>query len=218
VVREIQPRIATVRVQTEPAGIPVRVLGGAEAPSPQQARVIDGSSASIAAPQSAWLDGEAWTFVRWADGSTDPDRVVEARGTTTRTAIYQRPATPPTTGPLAPPEPEPALDVLGPRLRIDAAHTRRVAPRLRVRVRCNERCTVVAHGTLHGLGGKRLPVVKRHIAPGRTIRLTLRLDRRVGAVRRALRAGRRVSLRLVITATDAAGNQVTRRATVRLRR
>jgi hypothetical protein len=222
VTRRIDPRVATVRVETEPASIPARVLGHAAAPSPQQASVIDGASASIAVPATATVGGAQWRFLRWDDGSTSADRVVTVRGTTVRRAAYGRPdaapapapapAGPGPLGPTAPPEA--GLD-----LHLDAGARAHLARRLRLRATCTVACRMTAAGTLRGVPAKarKLPRVRRHAGADRAIRLTLVLSRaRVAAVRRRLRGGHRVSLRVVVTATGAAGQQVRRRATIRL--
>ncbi len=78
------------------------------------------------------------------------------------------------------------------------------------RVRCDERCRVTAGGKLRI--GKRSyalrPVTTRQVRAARVVRVKPRLTRRATrALRRALAAGRRPTVRLVLRARDAAGNR-----------
>jgi hypothetical protein len=63
-----------------------------------------------------------------------------------------------------------------------------------------------------------VPTVLRKAGAGRTITLTFKLDRRLAAIRHALAARHRVTLRVSLTATDAAGNAAHRHTTIVLRR
>jgi glucose/arabinose dehydrogenase/PKD repeat protein len=219
VTRRIDPRVATVRVATDPAGIPVRVLGHAEAPAPQQASVIDGAQASIAVPATAVVGGATRTFLRWEDGSTDRDRVVTVHGALTRTAIYSAPPGPTVLPPDPSPWPgRPLNHPFGVGLRLDAPRRLHLARRLHVGVGCVSACRVRTTATLRVPGpDRRLRVAARTVLPTRDIRLGIPLGRsRVAAARRALRAGRKVSLRLVLAGSNVDGFHQRRTATIRL--
>jgi hypothetical protein len=92
-----------------------------------------------------------------------------------------------------------------------------------VQVRCPaEDCTATARGTVSVPGASRTyrlkPATKR-IARGRTARLKLKFSKRaLKAVRGALRKRKKVSARVTVTVSDAAGNGTTQRRTIRLKR
>jgi glucose/arabinose dehydrogenase len=134
------------------------------------------------------------------------------------------------------PDPAPGTPAQPPvTLRVD-----RRAPRLRVRVPrrqrvlkqrgaiayagCDERCTIAAAAVLR-IGKRRLRMIgvrrpaRAAQQQGRRVRLKVKLKRRhVRVLRRALRRGRRPTVRLRLRATDAAGNRSRRiRRTVRVR-
>jgi len=77
-------------------------------------------------------------------------------------------------------------------------------------VRCDERCRVTARGTLR-IGKRRLalrPASTRSVRAARLVRVKPRLTRHgTRALRRALEAGKRPTVRLSLRARDAAGNQ-----------
>ncbi|MET0835133.1 MAG: PQQ-dependent sugar dehydrogenase, partial [Thermoleophilaceae bacterium] len=132
----------------------------------------------------------------------------------------------PTPGIGPPPAPLAPADTRAPRMRTRVPRRQRVL-RLRGAVAyagCNEACTVAAAGVLR-VGTRRLRLagarrVARASQVGRRLRLKVGLKRRQARIlRRALRRGRRPTVRLSLRATDLAGNRspVTRR-TVRVRR
>ena len=91
--------------------------------------------------------------------------------------------------------------------------------RIRLSVRCNERCRVRITGKA-GPRRRSLPVKRRTLPANAhrrfTIKLSRRLTRRLRRDQR--RSGKRVVARLRLRATDAAGNTRTRRLTIRLKR
>jgi hypothetical protein len=91
--------------------------------------------------------------------------------------------------------------------------------RLHVRARANEAGTISASAVVRG-ASKRMSVkpVSRTVKQNKFTRLRLKLarkDRRT--VKRALRRGKRVRTRVLVTARDRAGNQQKRRVTITLR-
>jgi hypothetical protein len=103
-----------------------------------------------------------------------------------------------------------------------AKRQRALAPkRVALRVRCPRTdCVVRASGTVKPRGGmrkRRVGAAPRSLAAGRTATLKVRLPAKLRRVlRRALALGSRPRAAVAVTATDAAGNRVTRRATVRV--
>ena len=92
-----------------------------------------------------------------------------------------------------------------------------------MRARCSETCRVGVTGTVRigrGRAAAVRPVRARRIEQGRTATLRVRLPRRArgSVLRRALLADRTITVRLRITARDAAGNRAVARRTVRLSR
>jgi hypothetical protein len=93
--------------------------------------------------------------------------------------------------------------------------------RFRVRVGCrDEPCLVVAGGRVAVQGTRagpfRLKRASARLLRGGSARLEPRLGRRaLEAVRRALRSGRRVEVRVTVSAIDAAGNRAVTRLCVR---
>lgn len=109
-------------------------------------------------------------------------------------------------------------DRRAPRLKIRRTHGS--VKRVKAKVRSSERGEVTASGFLKAGGlNSALPTVTRQVRRRRaTVALKLRLDaRQRRRVRRDLSRGRRPRARIVVAATDAAGNTRTRRATVRVR-
>jgi glucose/arabinose dehydrogenase len=131
----------------------------------------------------------------------------------------------------APPPGAAVVDRRAPRLTLRAAARQRVL-RLgfaAVRVTCDEACTLRARGTVL-VTRRRAPAsvaaalttrtVRRSLAAGRTVRLRLPLSRTVRArLRRSLgRPRRAATIRVAITATDAARNASRRSVRVRVAR
>jgi hypothetical protein len=91
----LRPRTVTLTFDTQPRGLGL-VVGSAEArATPFTRTVIVGSENSFSAPSPQSLDGTTYRFTSWADGSTDPARLVAAPASaTTYTARFE--AVPPT--------------------------------------------------------------------------------------------------------------------------
>jgi hypothetical protein len=120
-------------------------------------------------------------------------------------------------------------DTSPPVIRVRAARRQRVERKgfVALRISCNERCTVRVRGTAV-LGRRRAAAaaapklgtrtVRRTLGAGHTTRLRLRVSRRVRAtIHRALRRPRRAAtIRIAVTATDAARNASRRTVHVRV--
>jgi subtilisin family serine protease len=121
---------------------------------------------------------------------------------------------PPPPPPFVPP---PAPDLIAPVLELSGSTRQRAARTLVVRARCPaEACRLTAAGTALR---RRLRAATGAVPAGGTARLVLRVGRpALKAIRRALRRRRKVSVKVTVVATDAAGNATTRRRTIRLRR
>lgn len=128
-----------------------------------------------------------------------------------------RTATPP------PAEASDAADTTAPRVSARGAKRQRLrGSGIRLRGSSSERGTMAASGFLE-LGGERLPVRSRRIklsSADENVAVPIRLSRsQLARARRALSRGRRVSVRVTVVVTDAAGNSGAARAVrVRLRR
>ncbi len=85
----------------------------------------------------------------------------------------------------------------------------------------DEPCTARATGAVNVPGAARLFRLRRasaQIGQGGKATLRLKVSRKaLGAIRRALRGGRRVKARINVTTSDAAGNRTTSKRVVRLR-
>jgi subtilisin family serine protease len=138
---------------------------------------------------------------------------------------------PPVAEPPLPPvtvaPPPPGRDALAPVLRLGGPTSQSVgARRITIVVSCPaEACRATAAGQITIPGAARaakrykLGAARADIAAGRSARLKLTIGRSsLRAIKRALRRRRKVSAKVTITAVDAAGNAVTKRRTVRLRR
>jgi hypothetical protein len=210
-------------VETDPAGLPVRLQGEAPAPAPRSVTVLEGSTVAAAVEPLEALAGTTYRFAGWSDGSPAAARLVVVRADTVLRAGF-RPVvaggpgevtptpTPEAPAPISEPAARPALSLLAPRRRA-------LARTLRLRARCTGApCDLRATATL------RAGALRRTLRPsagatraGRAAVLTLRLGRAYAPARRALRRGRRVSLRVVVTATGADGRRSVGRATIALR-
>jgi glucose/arabinose dehydrogenase len=210
--RELQPRLATVRVETTPAGVPVRLLDRGDVPSPQQVTVFDGAKVTLGVPPSVRVGSEDWALAGWSDGATAAQRVVEAHGAMVLRARYAAPG-----GPALPAV---QTDRTGPRVAVTPPR-RRPATRVVLAVACtDEPCRIRVAARLEVGGRERsLRARARWLKAGARIRLGFDLDRRARSLAaRGLAAGRRARVRFAVTATDAHGNATTRRLSVRLRR
>jgi RTX calcium-binding nonapeptide repeat (4 copies) len=115
-------------------------------------------------------------------------------------------------------------DRVKPRLQVGGPTLQRIGRRGRIRIAASssERGTIAASGFLD-VAGLSLPLIsnrRRVTVAGGGVTLTVKLKRReLRAARRALRARRRVVVRLSVVATDRAGNSAKRRMRlIRLRR
>jgi hypothetical protein len=121
-----------------------------------------------------------------------------------------------------PPDPPPAKDRTPPRLTVARKFRQPLKPHrsLYVTVSCNERCAITAGAKVAVPGhaspfraGRSLP----SLAAGRRVTLRLLLTSKAArAARNALRAGKRVTATLRIVARDAAGNQAVKIRPVRV--
>jgi glucose/arabinose dehydrogenase len=167
-------------------------------------------------------DGYLYLSTGDGGGQGDPEGDAQSVGSLLGKILRINPT--PVIGP--PPAPLAPADTRAPRLRTRVPRRQRVL-RLRGAVAyagCNEACTIAAAGVLR-VGKRRLRLagarrVARASQVGRRLRMKVGLKRRQARIlRRALRRGRRPTVRLSLRATDPAGNRspVTRR-TVRVRR
>lgn len=197
-----------------------------------------GSYGSCSSPKSyAGLADGAYTFsVRASDSAGNADATPPTRSFTIDTsqpAVSPPPATtpPPTLPPdaLAPPPPapaEPVVDVTAPAATLAGSRLQRLLASVRVTVSCaREACRVKASGSVRvprtGRARPRLFKLTNVTATlskaGRaTLKPRLSLVART-AIRRALRRGRRITVSLKITVSDAAGNTRTLARQVRLK-
>ncbi len=117
----------------------------------------------------------------------------------------------------------PCQDARAPTVAVRPRHARLVGRRLRVRVGCDEACTlgvrvrVLRGGRGRPLATGRLRSAKVGAGRYRTIAVPLRA-RQAAAVQRALSRGSRVATRLAIPVSDAYGNGAVRRIAVPVRR
>ena len=87
--RDINPRTATLTVNTDPAGIAVSVDGRPSA-TPRSFASVVGMSRVIEAPTSQILGGTIYQFTKWSDGDTSSQRVVATPAADTGfLALYQ---------------------------------------------------------------------------------------------------------------------------------
>lgn len=94
---------------------------------------------------------------------------------------------------------------------------------LYVRASMNEAGTLAAAGTVAAPGGAakryRLKRTTRSVSANQSVKLRLKLAARaLRRVKRALRHGRRLRAKILVTARDATGHETVRRQTVRLKR
>jgi lysophospholipase L1-like esterase len=119
----------------------------------------------------------------------------------------------------------PPSDTAPPTLNLSGAASQNILPRRGVQVVARspvEASTVTAKGTVRVRGGSqvfKLRSVTKQIARGARTTLTLKLRRRAfRAIASALRVGKRARAKITVTAKDAAGNVITKRRIIRLKR
>jgi glucose/arabinose dehydrogenase len=214
----LEPRAARVHVVSDTTGTVVSVDGveGADV----SRTVIAGSTVTVGAAREQRVADELWRFGGWSDGALDATRLLAPQNDVSLTARFARAPTPapnPAATPAATPEPTTPPAPL--RVSLDRPNApRTLAPKLSLRVRCSEACTLSASAAL-AIGGRKrgLPAPKgRAVAGGR--RFDLRVPARLRArARRALRTGRKVRIQLRINGRDAAGVRHRSTVTVPLR-
>ena len=117
----------------------------------------------------------------------------------------------------------PFIDTTPPVARLSGRKIQRAGPRIIVIVSCRgEACRAAASGTVRVRGaGKALKLrpTTRRVGAGRKAKLTLRVPKKAQRViRKARRGERKVTAKIRVRVTDAAGNASTRRRTVRIKR
>lgn len=136
------------------------------------------------------------------------------------------PAPRPTTAPQ-PPGPVAVGDVRAPTAKLSGSRSVKLGKSVSVRVACtSERCTSRTSGSVRvPKSGRtrartfRLKVVTKTIARGRAATVKLSLSKTVQtAIRRSLRQGRSISVKLRVVVSDAAGNDRTLTRTLKLKR
>jgi hypothetical protein len=136
-------------------------------------------------------------------------------------------ATCPYTDPLPPPPPAPpAADVTAPKLLLGGATRQRFlrGRSIYVYAKCDEACTISASGRIAALQVARAlttATTKLTLKPGQRTMIKLRISKKVRAtINRQLARGARVTVRVTLVATDAAGNKTgeSRRTLTLLRR
>jgi hypothetical protein len=123
-------------------------------------------------------------------------------------------ATCPYTDPLPPPPPSPpAADVMAPKLLLGGATRQRFlrGRSIYVYAKCDEACTISASGRIAALQVARslaTATTKLSLKPGMRTMIKLRISKRVRAtINRQLARGARVTVRVTLVATNAAGNK-----------
>lgn len=90
---ELFPRVANLTIKSDPPGL--TLSGGLETgKTPFAIEAIENSKVTISAPQTVEEGGTTYTFSGWSDGGARSHQIV-AKGSTTYTAIYSTPGTPP---------------------------------------------------------------------------------------------------------------------------
>lgn len=87
VTRDIQPRVASVTLQTSPAGLQL-LLDGTPVATPATIPNVVGMVRSIGAPSPQTSGGTQYTFGSWSDGGAATHDVVVPAASTTFTATY----------------------------------------------------------------------------------------------------------------------------------
>src|SRR5262249_54277687 len=89
VFRDVNPRIATITLRTNPQGLQVTLDG-----QPQNASVsflgVVGIVRSIGAPSPQTHNGRRYTFKSWSDGGAQTHNIVTPAANTAFTARFQR--------------------------------------------------------------------------------------------------------------------------------
>jgi glucose/arabinose dehydrogenase len=116
---EIDPQTVDLNIVSDPPGLPLSA-GLLSGPTPLALHLIRGTSVTLSAPASAQLEGVTQPWRSWSDGGARVHAIV-ANSSTTYTASYREPESPPPT----PTPPTKATEpvhiglpfVIGPRLR-----------------------------------------------------------------------------------------------------
>jgi hypothetical protein len=176
-----------------------------------QPHASDDQPTGLASPNVYSFGEDSCGHLYLVNGAGEVDVILDDAGAFTPCPEPQKP----------PPPKPPARDVKPPTLELSRAKRQSLSPHrsLYVRVRCDERCTVVAFATIVVPGAARpfKVVVGRSLGPGKRVRLRLLLSPHAAEVaRRALRNGKRVHAALRVVARDAAGNRAVVRKGVRV--
>ncbi|HEX2129005.1 MAG TPA: S8 family peptidase [Solirubrobacterales bacterium] len=206
----------------------IAYLGGTSMASPHVAGVAalalaHQPTASVADLRGALLEGV--DFKCSLEGRVATGGRLNAR--TTLDLIGGAPGTPPPAPcssppqptPPAPSTPPPARDLDPPSITLSGKKTQKLGKAVKVRVGCDETCSVSAQGKLRaGSQGSMLKPRTDSVARGETARLKLVLGARaLGLARQALQRDRKVSVRTTVSATDVAGNGDLERFTIKLK-
>jgi hypothetical protein len=218
-------------IHTGPAGLtgdatPTFEFSASESGSSFECRVDEGSWESCSSPVTlaALSDGPHKFEVRATDQAGNPDQSPDSRSFTVDTTSAT-PAPPPAPPPPAPPPPPPPADTRAPALQLSGATAQKVLRQRGVlmMVACPaEACTATAKGRVSVRGSAtvfKLTRVTKQFSKGGKATLKLKLKRSaLTAIGRALKASKRLSAKVTVTAKDAAGNVTTKRRTIRLKR
>jgi glucose/arabinose dehydrogenase len=90
---QFHPQTVDLAMASDPPGIELRAAN-TETTSPFTVPAIDGSEIQLSAPQSATIDGRAYTFARWSDGGPRVHPILVSPDHSSYTASYTTPALP----------------------------------------------------------------------------------------------------------------------------
>src|SRR5690606_32073931 len=87
VYHDILPRVATLRLRTDPSGLEVR-LDGQPRTTPYNDPTVAGLQRSLEAPLIQVKDNRIWLFDSWSDGGAAAHDITVPATSTTYTAVY----------------------------------------------------------------------------------------------------------------------------------
>jgi hypothetical protein len=151
-----------------------------------------------------------------AAATTEAVREILAEKATPHITPTPTPTATPTVSPTVTPAP---VDSTAPTVKLAGASRRALGRRFKLRLTCSETCVLTVEAKIKVLRKPLgLKTVRTSLQSGRPRTLTIKLPKRtIRQVRRALRHGRKCTLRLTITAADGVGNVRTSRRTIRLK-
>ncbi len=169
--------------------------------------------------------GEHTFEVRATDVVGNIDPTPASRTFVREAGASPSPVPPPQTPPTDSTTPDgPAADTKRPALKLKSAKPRKLAKPVKLKVTCDEDCSVAIKGTakLKGKSGSttkrakklKLKTVRAELSAQTTTKLKLKPAKRL---KRKLKAARRATVKIRATATDAAGNKTMATAKVKLR-